>query len=257
MNTEFPLDLVNRSCSGCRDGVVPDIEFIMAFQPILDLRTMRPFAYEALVRGVDGGGAQTVLGKVNDQNRYRFDQACRVKAIEQAAALGLQHLPDCFLSINFFPNAVYRPETCIQSTLNACQISGFPVGRLMFEVTESEPVENPQHLSNIFAEYRRQGFMTAIDDFGSGYAGLNLLSQFQPDCLKIDIQLVRDIHQDKVKQSIVQGVVGVASSLGLRVIGEGVEAAAERDALLDMGIVLQQGFFYARPAIDQLPLASA
>ena len=91
----------------------------MAFQPIVDLHTRQPYAYEALVRGPNGEGALSVLSQINDANRYRFDQACRVKAIELASRLGLHKLPDCKLSINFMPNAVYRAETCIRATLEA------------------------------------------------------------------------------------------------------------------------------------------
>ena len=83
----------------------------------MNLETGRPAAYEALVRGANGESAATVLSWVDDSNRYRFDQACRVKAIELASRLGLAALPDCRLSINFLPNAVYRAETCIRATM--------------------------------------------------------------------------------------------------------------------------------------------
>lgn len=74
----------------------------MAFQPIFNVRSGAAYAYEALVRGVNGECAASILAKLDDSNRYRFDQACRVKAIELAADLGLLAIPDCKLSINFF-----------------------------------------------------------------------------------------------------------------------------------------------------------
>ena len=92
------------------------------------------------MRGVDGESAGTVLSWVDDTNRYRFDQACRVKAIELASRLGLASLPDCRLSINFLPNAVYRPETCFRATMEAAEEFDFPHSRIMFEVTEGEQV---------------------------------------------------------------------------------------------------------------------
>ncbi len=97
------------------------------------------------------------------------------------------------LSINFLPNAVYRPEACIQSTFKAARQYGFPIERIIFEVTEGEEVMDRPHLVDIFREYTRFGFSTAIDDFGAGYAGLTLLSEFQPDIIKIDMELVRNI----------------------------------------------------------------
>ena len=78
----------------------------MAFQPIVDLTSRTVFAYEALVRGPGEESAASILALVNDQNRYRFDQACRVRAIELASRLRLHDIPDCKLSINFLPNAV-------------------------------------------------------------------------------------------------------------------------------------------------------
>ena len=82
----------------------------MAFQPIMDLELDRPSAYEALVRGVDGESAGAVLSWVDDTNRYRFDQACRVKAIELASRLGLASLPDCRSASIFCPMRCTDPR---------------------------------------------------------------------------------------------------------------------------------------------------
>ncbi|WP_296271262.1 EAL domain-containing protein [Pseudomonas sp. UBA6323] len=250
----FPQPFKALGCNECRNLDALGFDFTMAFQLIVDVQAQQPFAYEALVRGVAGESAGEVLSWVNDGNRYRFDQACRVKAIEQATSLGLLELPDCLLSINFLPNAVYRAETCIRATLEAARRCGFPHERLMFEVAEGEQIHDAEHLKRIFAEYGRQGFTTAIDDFGAGYSGLNLLAEFQPQVLKLDMALTRGIDQDQVRQAIVAGIVLVAQRLGIRIIAEGIESAGERDALLDLGIRYMQGFFFARPQVDRLCL---
>ncbi|WP_277963784.1 EAL domain-containing protein [Pseudomonas sp. RIT-To-2] len=252
--TFFPHPFEPTGCAQCRNLEGLDFQFTMAFQPILDVSTGKLYAYEALVRGPNGESAASVLGKVNDGNRYRFDQACRVKAIELAAGLGLVSIPDCKLSINFLPNAVYRAETCIRATLEAAKASSFPLDRLMFEVTEGERVEDPEHLKSIFKAYERQGFTTAIDDFGSGYSGLNLLATFQPQVLKLDMALTRSIDSDPVREAIVAGIVLVAQRLGITLLAEGVETAGERDALLGLGIRLMQGYLFARPQVECLPL---
>lgn len=226
----------------------------MAFQPILNIRTGATFAYEALVRGINGEPAAAILNRVNETNRYRFDQACRVKAIKQAAALGMLAIPDCLLSINFLPNAVYKAETCIRATLEAASASNFPLSRLMFEVTEGEKIEDPEHLKSIFLAYERQGFTTAIDDFGSGYSGLNLLAMFQPHVLKIDMALTRGIDSDGVKQAIVEGILLVAKRLGVTIVAEGVETEEERVTLFELGIDLMQGYLFARPEVGHLPV---
>ncbi|MDA3913011.1 EAL domain-containing protein [Oleiagrimonas sp.] len=224
----------------------------MAFQPIVHLRSRSVYAYEALVRGADNTGAADILDRINESNRYMFDQSCRVKAVELAAKLAVP----CFVSINFLPNAVYQAATCIRATLQAARRFGFPIDQLIFEVTEKEELVDKEHLKSIIREYQRQGFKTAIDDFGAGYSNLNLLAEFQPDLIKLDMALVHRIDKDPVRQAIVQGALGVCRALDIDVIAEGVETLAEMDLLADMGIELFQGFLFAQPAFERLPVVT-
>ncbi len=239
-------------CAGCRSEVAaPDIAF--AFQPIVDLANGTIFAHEALVRGPNGESAASVLAQVDDDNRYRFDQQCRTVAIGQAAALDLQGA----LSINFMPNAVYRAEACLRSTLAAARTHGFPIERIIFETVESEHVGDHAHFIEVFRAYKRLGFRTAIDDFGSGYSGLNLLVDFQPDLVKLDMKLLRGIDTDRVRQRIVAGALAICRDLGITVIAEGIETRGERDYLADQGVSLMQGYFFARPAFQATPQVPA
>ena len=231
-------------CGACGSAEGVGFRFDYAYQPIVDVVSRSVYAHEALVRGPAGEGAMTVLSQVNVQNRYRFDQACRVKAIRQAAELGIRER----ISINFLPNAVYQPELCIRTTLEAARVHGFPLERIIFEVTEGERVEDGAWLAKILREYRRCGFLTAIDDFGAGYAGLTLLADFQPDLIKLDMALIRDIDSCRTRQAIVRGMLGICRDLGVQVIAEGIETAGERDFLYDAGIRLMQGYFFGRPA---------
>lgn len=244
-----PEDLDIPPCSACQSSEPLGFEFSMAFQPIIDLRDNSLYACEALVRGTDGSGAASILAQVNADNRYKFDQACRVKAVELAAQLGI----DCHVSINFLPNAVYQAATCIRATLEAARRFNFPTSRLIFEITENEELVDKQHLKNIIEEYRRQGFKTAIDDFGAGYSGLNLLAEFQPDIIKLDMALIRDIHKDRVRQAILLGILGVCRTLDIEVIAEGIETVEELNFLRDQGIYLMQGYLFAKPAFEQVP----
>lgn len=237
------------ACGACRSKSGLDFDFTMAFQPFVEGGTGRIFGYEALVRGPNGESASSILGRVNDTNRYGFDQACRVKAIELARDLELEGV----LSINFLPNAIYRAETCIRSTLRAADEAGFAKERLMFEVTEGERITDHAHLRSIFAEYKKQGFRTAIDDFGAGYAGLNLLAQFQPDYIKLDMELTRNIDSDRVRQAIVSGIVETSRALSLEIIAEGIETKEEYLFLRTRGVRLFQGYFFARPGHRSLP----
>jgi EAL domain-containing protein (putative c-di-GMP-specific phosphodiesterase class I) len=224
----------------------------MAFQPILDGRTGRVWGYEALVRGIDGEGAASVLARVSEDQRYRFDQLCRVKAIDLAARL-FPVGQSLKLSINFLPNAVYEPAACLRATLAAARRSSFPQSDIMFEFTENEAVRDTRHLSSIIGEYRRQGFVTAIDDFGAGHAGLGLLCDFQPDLIKLDMHLLRNIDTSRARQAILAGVVHIARELDITMLAEGVETEAEFILLKAAGITLFQGYWFAKPAFEQLP----
>lgn len=219
----------------------------MAFQPIVDVANGGVWAHEALVRGLEGQGAGWVLGQVTDATRYAFDQSCRIKAIELASSLPMN---GARLSINFLPNAVYKAETCIRATLAAARRTGFPTDRIIFEVTENERVVDHDHLKSIFTEYRRQGFLTAIDDFGSGYSGLNLLAEFQPDIIKLDMELTRNIDSERARRSIVKAILSVCEDLAITPIAEGIETADEAKALRDLGVTLMQGYLFAKPAFQ-------
>jgi len=242
------------TCNACATGERLGFEFDFAYQPIVDLRSGSVWAHEALVRGPLGEGAATVLGQVNEHNRYRFDQACRVKAIKGAARAGIQQR----ISINFLPNAIYRPELCIRTTLEAARAHGIPLQHIIFEVTEGERVEDGPWLAEILREYQRCGFLTAIDDFGAGYAGLTLLADFQPDIIKIDMALVRGIEASRSRQAILRGLLRTCEQLRIQVVAEGIETAAERDWLWHEGVHLMQGYFFARPqfqGVAQVPPA--
>lgn len=236
-------------------GLEHEVEQIakFAFQPIVRASTRSIIAYEALARGVNGEPFPHVFSNVTEANLYRFDQACRVKAIKLAAELGME----VNLSINFTPNAVFRPELCIRTTLAAAQEYRFPRERISFEVTEAEQLDDKAHLVAIFREYKNLGFTTAIDDFGAGYSGLNFLAEFQPDYIKIDRYLIDHVDQHAPRQAIIQGLILICAKLGVGVLAEGVERHAEYAWLCANGIDMFQGYYFARPGFQCLPVVAS
>jgi EAL domain-containing protein (putative c-di-GMP-specific phosphodiesterase class I) len=237
-------------CAECTKGAGLGFEFTMAFQPIVNTTSKEVFAQEALVRGMNNEPASDILGRINDENRYRFDQACRVKAVQLGSKLNIKS----FVSINFLPNAVYRPELCIRTTLEAAETFGFPIDRIIFEITEGEQIKDHAHLREIIQYYRQQGFLTAIDDFGAGYSGLNLLADFQTDLVKLDMGLIRNIDQNKGRQAIVKGIIQVCNELEIKVIAEGIETYEELMVLQSFGIELFQGYYFAKPKFQGLAI---
>lgn len=172
-----------------------------------------------------------------------------------ASASGRLFVPDedAKLSINFMPNAVYEPDACIRASLAAARRVGFDPGRLMFEFTEDERMQDVGHVRRIIEAYRARGFTTAIDDFGAGYAGLGLLADLNPDMLKIDMALIRGIDGSASRRAIVAGVVQIARALGVECIAEGIETADELRTLKEVGVRLCQGYLLGRPSVEALP----
>ena len=241
------------ACGDCRGGIAAPFEFSMAFQPVVDIEAGVVEGYEALVRGPQGQPASDVLGRVTRSNRYAFDQSCRVKAITLASGLGLT-AQGGYLSINFIPGAMYRPEHCIGATLAATRRTGFPQDRLVFELTENERIDDFAHLHSIIRTYRENRFRTAFDDFGMGYSGLGMLAAFQPDRVKVDMALVRGIDGDARRGIIMGGIVGICRSLKIELVAEGIETRGEMSALRDLGVRHMQGYLFARPAFERLPV---
>ncbi|WP_213476568.1 EAL domain-containing protein [Marinobacter lipolyticus] len=236
-------------CNQCACGEGLDFSFSFAFQPIVDTENKSVFAYEALVRGLEGEGALSVLANVNERNRYSFDQICRVKAVKLAARLKMEPR----LSINFMPNAVYQAEYCIRTTLAAAETYNFDTSKIIFEVIETEELTSVDHLASIIAAYKEMGFSTAIDDFGAGYSRYDIMMASPPDLLKLDMGLVRNIDQEPNKQAVVAGIIEMMNRLGGRIIAEGVETENEYRWLRSQGITLYQGYLFARPAFEALP----
>ena len=237
------------SCSNCADSSELDFDFTMAFQPIINCQSNTIYGYEALVRGLNNESAFSIISQVNDDNRYAFDQLCRIKAIALASKLGINTM----LSINFLPNAIYKPERCIRTTLEAAKKYNFPTTNIMFEFTEVEKIEDSSHVERVVSYYQELGFKTATDDFGSGYSGLNLLADFQTDIIKLDMALIRDIDKDTKRQTIVRNCLNMFEELNITALAEGIETVEEYHWLKNAGIDLMQGYLFAKPGFECLP----
>jgi EAL domain-containing protein (putative c-di-GMP-specific phosphodiesterase class I) len=230
----------------------PTPAFSFAFQPIVDTDARRVFAYEALVRGLQNESAGSVFAAVLPDDLHGFDRDLRVRAIELAAQLGLQTM----LSLNFLPRALDTTPDAVSSILHAAEAAGVPLRDLILEVTEGEVI----HDSSVFAarmnDFRARGLRLAIDDFGAGYSGLNLLADFQPDLIKLDMKLVRGIDSSGPRQAIVRALVQACDDLGIEIIAEGVETLEEFLWFQRLGLRLFQGYLFGRPGFRCLPPVS-
>jgi blue light- and temperature-responsive anti-repressor len=243
-------NLATRTRALFADAPLPSFSY--AFQPIVDVVAREVFSYEALVRGPNGEPAFTVLDGVPGVKKYRFDQDSRVAAIALAARLGWEG----HINLNFLPQALYASADSISTSLDAAISNGVPIERLVLEVTEGEVIADRVHFAAQLNAYRRHGLKVAIDDFGAGYSGLNLLADFQPDQVKIDANLVRGIERHGPKQAIVRAIAQVCVDLGIDVIAEGVETVQEYRWFAELNVRLFQGYLFARPAFECIPPAN-
>lgn len=226
-----------------------DRDFTFAFQPIVDVASRHIFSYEALIRGMRNEPANQLLERVPVKQLHALDRQARVGAISLAARLGIE----CHLNLNFLPGSLYSSETSILSTLEAADVNHLPIDRIVLEVTESEAIDDQLHFAALVNEYRGIGVKIAIDDFGAGYAGLNLLADFQPDLIKLDVKLVRGIERHGPRQAIVRAIGQACYDLGIDVIAEGVETVEEYTWLERDGVRLFQGYLFAKPGFESLP----
>jgi EAL domain-containing protein (putative c-di-GMP-specific phosphodiesterase class I) len=231
---------------------VSDPIFTFAFQPIVDAQTRDVVSYEALIRGALNESASAVLSKVPADRLYLFDQIARVQAISLATRLGI----DCNLNLNFYPLSLYASAESILSTIRAATKNHLPTNHIVLEVVEGEVIGDQGRFADLFNEYRSLGVKVAIDDFGAGYSGLNLLSNFQPDQIKLDMCLIDGIESHGPRQSIVRAILQVCRDLKIEVIAEGVETVGEYAWLVNAGVKLFQGYLFARPSFESFPLVN-
>jgi EAL domain-containing protein (putative c-di-GMP-specific phosphodiesterase class I) len=222
------------------------------FQPIVEMQdTSRIYGYEALVRGKDLQGNLVMPGSLFESATNaglipQLDRAARLSAIAAAH----QHNVHARLFINFMPTAVYDPVACLRSTVDAIDAAGIRHDRIVFEVVESSHPQELEHLKSVLRFYREAGFSVALDDLGSGFSSLNLLHQLRPDLLKLDLELVRNVHLDSYKASITEKILEIAQKLNIETVAEGIESPEELDWLRERGATYAQGYLIGKPAVS-------
>ncbi|PWG64354.1 EAL domain-containing protein [Spiribacter halobius] len=242
--------LVARQEDGWLGELLAEERLEMHFQPILHADDgERVFAYEALARGIGADGSLIRPDRLFGAARatelmFHLDRAARVAAIRQAAAHGITEN----VFINFNPTSVYDPVFCLKTTFDEVNRLNTDPGRYVFEVVETDEVEDAGHLEAILREYRRQGFRVALDDLGAGYGSLDLLQNIRPDFVKLDRAMVDGVAADGYRASITGRLIQMAKDLEVTVIAEGVERVEDWIWLREREVDLVQGFHFARPA---------
>jgi len=213
----------------------------MAFQPIVSVSRRSVFGYEALMRSANAAlpypshmlEAAERLDALPDLGRL----------IRRRATEPLRNAPDeALLFVNLHPRDLADPDLTDASS----PLAGI-AHRVVLEITERASLNGFADVQKKVGALRSMGFRIAVDDLGAGYAGLTSFALLEPEIVKIDMTLTRDIDKSPVKQKLVASLSALCREMGLTIITEGVETPAERNTLVDLGCDLLQGYLFAKP----------
>jgi EAL domain-containing protein (putative c-di-GMP-specific phosphodiesterase class I) len=211
----------------------------LVFQPVVRLATGEAEGYEALARFPGAGRPPDEW----------FAEAATVGSLAElelaTVRLALGHLDripgGALLFLNLSPSTVTSPAL-------RRELAGVQASRVVLEVTERAPVADYPRLRGVLEDLRRDGIRFAVDDAGAGWASLRHVLELSPDFIKLDRALVRGVQRDPSRRTLIEGLLPVAAGMDARVIAEGIEEAAQLEALRELGVPLGQGFFLGRPA---------
>jgi len=213
----------------------------MAFQPILKTADGETFGYEALLRSEEPslpGPMQVVEAAERLDALFRLGRAVRRRAAQPMLEAENSHV----LFVNLHPHELFDDDL-----FSGESALGRMAKRVVLEVTERASLHGINGIQSRISRLREMGYRIAVDDLGAGYAGLASFALLEPDVVKPDVSLVRDIDTSAVKQKVVRSITALCRDMGLLVVAEGIETRPERDVLIGLGCPLVQGFYFARP----------
>jgi EAL domain-containing protein (putative c-di-GMP-specific phosphodiesterase class I)/CheY-like chemotaxis protein len=231
---------------GSRAGLEASLQRAMgtlwiAYHPIVRADSSQVFGYEALLRSDEPAlGRPRAMVATADRLGLVHELG---RTVRERAAIPFAHAPaTALLFINLHPSDLLDPLL----TSPAAPLSKL-AARVVLEVTDRSSIHHIKDLPGHVRQLREMGFRIAIDDLGAGYAGLNSFAQLEPEFVKLDMTLVRNVHSDRVKRRIVRSLASLAKEMGIATVAEGIETVEERDAVVELGCDLLQGSFFARP----------
>jgi EAL domain-containing protein (putative c-di-GMP-specific phosphodiesterase class I) len=235
----------NDKIRGTMEAALHFNDVSIAFQPIVNATTEKVWGFEALTRGVNGMTYPVMVANMSEKRRIAFDKMVAMKALREAARLGLTR-NGAKVTLNVRP-------TIDQAAVDAAFVArvarhyGLDLSSLVLELTEDAKLSY-EDFQKVVGLHRALGIATGIDDFGSGYSGLNVLASCGAAIVKLDRHLISGIDHDKNKQMIVESFTTLCDKLGAMVVAEGVETQAEAITLRQHGIKLMQGYYFGKPS---------
>jgi len=232
------------------DEIIGEEDVVTLYQPILDLQTLDVLGHEVFSRGPAGGpfeDAERLFALAERTGRLlELERLCRNRALVSAS----RHLrPGTKLFLNTSAPALADPAVSGDAFVRQVEAQGLDHADVVLEITERVALEERQAFRDTLRKLKREGFGIAIDDMGSGYSSLKALVEVEPDYLKFDISLVRDIDRSLIKRSLLETLVDLSAKIGAKVIAEGIEIEPELATLRDMGVPLGQGRYLGPPVL--------
>jgi EAL domain-containing protein (putative c-di-GMP-specific phosphodiesterase class I) len=232
------------------DEIIGEEEVVTLYQPIVDLQTLDVLGHEVFSRGPAGGpfeDAERLFALAERTGRLLdLERLCRNRALVSAPS----HLrPGTKLFLNTSAPALADPAVSGEAFVRQVEQQGLDHGDVVLEITERAALEERQAFRDMLRQLKRHGFGIAIDDMGAGYSSLKALVEVEPDYLKFDISLVRDIDRSLIKRSLLETLVDLSSKIGAKVIAEGIEMEPELATLREMGVPLGQGRYLGPPVL--------
>lgn len=227
------------------DQIILNDEVTFHIQPIVT-RNQEVFAYEMLARFHDNEGNSMPPSEVfiaaKKRNRiYALDRVCRMTAVQNAVNIQKK------VFINFIPTSIYSPEHCLRTTVQLANQLGIPNSKLVFEVVETENVDDINHLKKILAYYRKRGLHYALDDVGEGFSTIEMLEQLKPNYMKLDMKFVQGVSINPTKQIAAKKFLTAALQVGAVPLAEGIEQKEDFEWLKEIGYELFQGYLFGKP----------
>jgi EAL domain-containing protein (putative c-di-GMP-specific phosphodiesterase class I) len=212
-------------------------------QPIVELTTGAVAGYEALSRfdATVGGVPATPDRWFAAAERWGVNAPLQARVLTDAVAMRAVLPPDTFLTVNVEPHLLTGPE------VSGALLEHGDLSRLVVELTEHTLAEDPLALGRVLDQLRERGALIAMDDAGTGYAGLSQLVELRPSIVKLDRELIAGVDADPVKRAVVEVMGDLVGRMDAWVLAEGVETLAELDTVVGLGVALGQGFVLARP----------
>ncbi|MEZ6876702.1 diguanylate phosphodiesterase [Enterobacter sp. KBR-315C3_2022] len=230
--------------------VAPGADCSFAFQPIVDPFMQEVVSWEALLRTPDGGSPEAYFGALPREEVYERDLNSKQVALSMASALGLGNQT---ISLNLLPMTLVNVPNAVDFLLTAIEANGFVPEQIVVEFTESEAISRFEDFTSAVRQLKSAGISVTIDHFGAGFAGLQLLAQFQPDRIKINRDMIIDVHKSGPRQGIIQAIIKCCTSLEIQFCAVGVEKAEEWMWLESAGISQFQGNLFASPRLGAIP----